>query len=165
MVAAVVIGAGGGAVRAQDAGELTFRGEINGVGLDEIDANDPLRLVPGDETVVAVTVNNATNDEVFVRNVRFDGVVLGLSFFTYSTRIDLVVAPGDSAEREFVIDLGDLGGQVTGLVPGRLSLLDGDRSTVATRSSPSTSGDRWLRCTACSAWPSPGSRHCCWRRP
>src|SRR5687767_9487314 len=118
---------------AAERGGVTVEGTVNGRDLDRIDAGDPVRLSPDEGLELRVEVHNGTADEVQVRNVRFDARVVGLLFFTYTTRVDLVVAPGETGERAFVVDVGDLGGQARGLLPAELELLDVDREVLASR--------------------------------
>jgi hypothetical protein len=126
----------GAPAAAQADDELTFTATVEDVDLARVDANDPLELRPDTELQVDVEITNATDDEVFIRAVRLDSQVLGLTFFTFTTRIDLRVAAGDSATRSFLVDLGDLGDQAVGLLPARMALLDESRSVVASMSFP-----------------------------
>lgn len=87
-------------------------------------ARDPVLLDPEQPTVVSVSVT-AGEEPVNVSRVRVEGRVLGLAFFVYTTRVDLRAAPGSTDSRQFTLDLLDLQGQATGLVPGRVVLLDG----------------------------------------
>lgn len=118
---------------ASERDRITVEGTVNGRDLDRIDAGDPVRLSPDEGLELRVEVHNGTADEVQVRNVRFDARVVGLLFFTYTTRVDLVVAPGETGERAFVVDVGDLGGQARGLLPAELALLDVERDVLASR--------------------------------
>ncbi|MFP5219552.1 MAG: hypothetical protein ACLGIG_07420 [Actinomycetes bacterium] len=113
--------------------EVVVTGTVNDRQLERIDAGDPVRLVPDEGVELRVEVENRTGDTLEVRSVRFDARVVGLVFFTYTTRVDLVVAPGETGERAFVVDIGDLGGQARGLLPAQLSLLDAQREVLATR--------------------------------
>lgn len=120
----------------QDPQGMNFTATIDGRQLADVDANEALRLEGEEETLVRVEVRNDGTEDVFIRSVRLDGRVMGLTFFSYETRVDLLVEPGSSGEREFVLDLIDLGGQANGLLPARLALLDADRQPVASQSFP-----------------------------
>jgi len=109
---------------------------INGRDTKTITSNNPLRLRPEQNPDVKVSAFNGTDHPVNVRSVRIDGKAMDLTFYTFSTEVDLVLAPGQSGEREFTIDLMDLGGQATGLLPSRLSLLDPHRQIIASHSFP-----------------------------
>jgi hypothetical protein len=109
---------------------LIWIATVDGRDVRSIDANEPVRLVPRDGAEVTVAVTNRGTAPVDVRNVRLDGQVLGLTFFSYTTRVDLTVPPGGTGERRFLVDLADLQGQATGLLPARLTLLDDTRATV-----------------------------------
>ena len=125
------------AVSAQGSeGDTTFTAVLGGTDVHDVDANDPLKLQPGSELQVDIDMTNGTSEELFVRAVRLDSQVLGLTFFTYSTRVDATIAPGETVSRSFLVDLGDLGDQAVGLLPARLSLLDQDRGVIVSDSFP-----------------------------
>jgi hypothetical protein len=125
-----------GPVAAADNGGVTFTATLDGRGLDSIDANEPLKLHPDRGVLIDVTAHNGGSSAIEVRSVRLDAHVVGLAFFTYTTRVDLSLAPGASGSRHFLLDLGDLGGQATGLLPAEVTLLAADRSPLAARAIP-----------------------------
>jgi hypothetical protein len=96
--------------------------------------NRPLRLRPGRALPVLVRVTAAGSQPVKIRDVKLEGRVLGLAFFTYATQVDLSAAPGTPDERRYDINLIDLQGEATGLLPARVVLYDDKGSVVATRS-------------------------------
>lgn len=104
--------------------------------LTDVGPNNALRLDAEDETNVRVEVENLGDEELVVRSLRIDGKVIGLTFFSYETRIDLRVDPGETGDREFVLDLIDLGSQANGLLPARLTLFDQDRDPITSQSFP-----------------------------
>jgi hypothetical protein len=108
---------------------------IDGHDVASADADHPLRLSPNQPAVIDVRLANpqSRNAPVLVRSLRFDGRVLGLAFFSYATRIDLVAPPGGSDERSFSIDLTGLDGQATGLIPARVQLIDPHGTAIATQ--------------------------------
>jgi hypothetical protein len=116
--------------------DITFTATLDGRSLDTIDANEPLKLHPDRGVLIAITARNTGTKDVEVRSVRLDAHVVGLAFFTYTTRVDLALAPGASGDRHFLLDLGDLGGQATGLLPAEVTLLAADRSALAVRALP-----------------------------
>jgi hypothetical protein len=111
-------------------GDLQLRETVAGHSLKDAGANSPIALRPTDSAVVHVEVTNTGSSSVEVRAVRLDARVLGLAFFSYTTRVDLTLAPGATGTRTFALDLGDLDGQATGLLPAGLSLLGPDRSVL-----------------------------------
>lgn len=121
---------------AQEASALEFEATLDGIPLDDIDANDPLELRPGEELPIEIDISNGTDEEVFVRGVRLDSKVLGLTFFTFTTRIDARIDAGDTVTRSFLVDLGDLGDQAVGLLPASLTLIDEERAALADGSFP-----------------------------
>ncbi|MGB8650201.1 MAG: hypothetical protein WCD35_06030 [Mycobacteriales bacterium] len=112
-------------------GDLSVQTTVGGRSLKDASANSPLALRPTDDTVVKVVVTNHGTSPVEVRAVRLDARVLGLAFFSYTTRVDLTLAPGATGTRTFALDLGDLDGQATGLLPAEVALLAPDRSVLA----------------------------------
>ena len=119
LVAAVALAPPALAVQSQ---EVTFSAEVNDRDVSQVDANQPLVLSPLRGADVSVLVRNDGSEELRVDSVRLESRVLGLAFVTYTTRVDMVVAPGQEQERQFEIDTGDLAAQATGLLPGTLSL-------------------------------------------
>lgn len=95
-------------------------------------SSDPLTLEPAEDTLVVLNVENKGDAPATIQNVRLSGEVLGMTFFNYTTRIDRVIAPETSTSVRFTIDLRELEGQATGLVPATLTLLDPDRQPLRT---------------------------------
>lgn len=106
---------------------------IDGHDLARAGENSPVRLHGGDPAIVTLRVTNAGLGEVFVRSVRLSGGVVGLTFFAYETQVDMRVPAGGSEERVYALNLIDLADQATGLLPGKLVLLDDRRKEVASR--------------------------------
>lgn len=111
-------------------GSLSVQATVGGASFADAGANSPIALRPTDGTVVKVVVTNSGSRSVEIRAVRLDARVLGLAFFSYTTRVDLTVAPGASGTRTFALDLSDLDGQATGLLPAELALLAPDRTVL-----------------------------------
>jgi xanthosine utilization system XapX-like protein len=98
--------------------------------IDDQSLADPIALGQRDQTVVEVVLRNQSADELRIRSLRLDGQVIGLTFFSFTTRVDIVLPPGATAERRITLDLDNLTQQATGLIPSRLSLLGTDRSVL-----------------------------------
>jgi hypothetical protein len=113
---------------------LSWTMTVNGRDIGAADANKPLRLTPRTSPTIALQVTNLGSAPVRVRAARLEGRVLGLPFYSFTTRVDMQIAPGASDERRFSIDLLDLDGQATGLIPSRASLLDNDGNAIVSRS-------------------------------
>ncbi|WP_405161701.1 lamin tail domain-containing protein [Nocardia sp. NBC_01499] len=90
----------------------------------------PLRLVPDSTVRVAIELTNNTSAPVEVRHVDLSGHVLGLSFFSYSTAIELTVAPGKSESLQYQLELRGLAGQATGLIGGELAVYGASDAVV-----------------------------------
>jgi len=113
---------------------VTWGATIDGHDVATASGNDPIALPAGRDVRVDLAVRNDGGNPVTVRNVRLEGRVIGMSFYSFTTQVDLVVQPGATGERSILVDLGELGDQAVGLIPARLSLLAPDRSTVARQS-------------------------------
>jgi hypothetical protein len=96
-------------------------------------ANNPLRLSSDQLTRLVINVDNGSGEELRVRSLRIRGDVFGLTFFSYATRLDLVIPPGGTAERRIDLDLDDLSRQATGLIPAEVQLVDPGRKVVDRR--------------------------------
>ena len=118
------------------AGDLEWSASIDGRPLAEIDSNRPLQLGLADQVPVTLDLANIGENELRVRSVRLDGRVMGLSFFSFTIRIDVVLGPGESTRREFNIDLDALASQATGVIPSYFSVLGQDRQVLADRRFP-----------------------------
>lgn len=115
---------------------LHMTATFDGRPLQTVTRSRPLRLVPDKEPLMRVSVVNDGNRAVDVRSVRLDGKALLITFYSFSTKVDLEVAPGGRAEVAFAPDLSDLAGQATGLLPSRLSLLDNRHHVLTSTSFP-----------------------------
>src|SRR5689334_23809544 len=109
---------------------------VDGRDVRTIDANAPLRLHADATSWVTLTIGNGGTRPVTVQSVRLDGRVLTLTFFSYETRLDAVVAPGGREQRRIPLELVGLKGQATGLLPGRVTLLGDHRQTLYSTSFP-----------------------------
>lgn len=121
----------GSAVAAEPGPGFTWTATVGGHSVETTDARDPVRLDPSRPLPVTVRVENLTNAPVNAHWVRLEGRVLGLSFYVYTTRVDLEVPPGGKDDRRFDIELLDLGRQANGLIPSRITLLDPKGEEVA----------------------------------
>jgi len=92
-----------------------------------------LPLRPDQQVIIDLGVTNNTTRDLPVRSINLNGKVMGLTFFSFETRIDLVVPPGATETRTFAIELVGLNGQATGLLPGSLDLLGVHRQVIASR--------------------------------
>jgi hypothetical protein len=113
---------------------VQWRAEIGQYDVAKADGNDPVELRPGEDVRVSVRVTNLSPAPLSVRSVRLQGRVLGMAFFTFSTRIDLDIPAGATADRVIQLDLSDLGEQAVGLIPARLALIGKDRGVIDERS-------------------------------
>jgi hypothetical protein len=132
-LAGAVTIATGTAAAADTRSDITWQATIDGRDIVTATSNSPVPLHARQDATVSLTVNNHGTEPVEIRAVRLDGRVLGMSFFTFSTRIDLAVPPGTTQKRVIILDLGELGDQATGLIPGTLSLVGQDRTVILQR--------------------------------
>jgi hypothetical protein len=111
---------------AADSGALGLRVSID----DRAVTDATVGIDPAKAITLVVTATNTGSAPVQVRSVRLSGVALALTFFAYDTTAPFEVQPHASATRTFVLDLGDLAGQATGLLPTSVELLDARRATL-----------------------------------
>ncbi|GGP62280.1 hypothetical protein GCM10010185_38330 [Saccharothrix coeruleofusca] len=122
----VLSGLVAGTGRAAD-GAVTMNATVDGAPVGA----DVLVLAPGGSSRISVTVHNGTAATRYVKTIRLSGTALALPFFSYDTTIPFEVPAGRSVTRGFVLDLAQLGGQATGLLPARLQVLDANRDVIA----------------------------------
>lgn len=96
------------------------------------DGRDELLLDPSGSPRISVTVHNGTDTVRHIKTIRLSGTALGLTFFSYDTTVPFDVPAKQSVTRGFVLDLGQLGAQATGLLPTELEVLDTNREVIAT---------------------------------
>ncbi|MBE1501568.1 hypothetical protein H4696_008668 [Amycolatopsis lexingtonensis] len=120
---AVVLGA---PAASADSGSLEVQVSIDQRPIE--DATVPID--PASQVELKVVATNSGTAPVKVRSVRLSGVALALTFFAYDTTAPFEVPARGSATRTFVLDLGDLSGQATGLLPSSVELLDAQRATL-----------------------------------
>jgi hypothetical protein len=133
LTAAVAVGAPSAAGSAPSS---SFSVEIDGRPLGNVDTHNPLVLTASKEAMVRIRVENSDPRPLTVRSVVLSGKVLGLTFFTFTTRVDLDVESGGTSEVEFPLDLADLAGQAVGLIPSRLAVVDDRRQVVGSAAFP-----------------------------
>lgn len=121
---------------AEDPPGLEWSISIDGRDLDTVTRTDPLRLGTSDSARVQLDLTNGSPEELHIRSVRIEGQVIGMTFFSYTTRLDIVVPAGQQTQRRFDIDISDLSRQATGLLPTSAILIGPDRKMVAEKSFP-----------------------------
>ncbi|WP_139342139.1 MULTISPECIES: hypothetical protein [Protofrankia] len=88
-------------------------------------------LDPEQPTRVLVTVRNNRNEPAQIRSIRVSGSALGLTFFVFDTAVRMDVPPGASLAWSVDIDMAELRGQATGLLPMSVTLRDAKRDVLA----------------------------------
>lgn len=116
--------------RAADGGRVELGVTIDGRTLGE----GNIILEASALTRVVVSVQNLTRSNVDVDSVRLSGTVLGLTFFDYDTRVRTTIPAGGSANWTVDLDIRDLDGRATGLMPVKVAIRGADLHTVATES-------------------------------
>lgn len=110
---------------------LEWSVSIDGRDLDTVTRNDPLVLGASDSARVQLDLTNGGPTDLVIRSIRIEGEVIGLAFFSYTTRLDILLPAGQSTQRRFDIDLSDLDHQATGLLPTKVIMIGPDRDVVA----------------------------------
>jgi hypothetical protein len=121
---------------AHAAASIDVHATLNGRDERSIDQNSPLHLNPDRLVRADLRITNRGTDPVTVRSANLNGRVMGLTFFSFETRLDWVLAPGVTESRMFGFELVGLKGQATGLLPAHLDVLDVHRHVMATQSFP-----------------------------
>lgn len=112
---------------------LDWSVSIDGRDLDTVTRNDPLALGTSDSARVELDLTNGGPTELRVRSIRIEGRVIGMAFFSYTTRLDIVLPAGEQTQRRFDIDISDLSQQATGLLPTAVIMIGPDRERVDDR--------------------------------
>jgi hypothetical protein len=106
---------------------------IDGRNVQSADANQPLQLHPDSGARVSIRLENSGTKSIEVRRFRMRGQVMGLTFFSYATDLNVILPAKTHTTRHFEIDLADLSGQANGLIPSQVQLLGPSRQTIAER--------------------------------
>ena len=112
---------------------LVWSVSIDDRDLGSVSRNDPLLLGTSDSARVRLSLDNRGPSELLVRSIRIEGRVIGMAFFSYTTRLDIVLPPGERTERRFDVDISDLSSQATGLLPTSVIMISPERETLAKR--------------------------------
>ena len=120
-----------GPAAAAQSGSVTASATIGGHDVAAAATGDPLPLNPVRKVDCTLTVTNDGQNPVEITDVRLVGRVLGLTFFSYSTTMDLTVPPGASNTVHYQLDFTDLKHQAIGLIGGELIMRDADGDSVA----------------------------------
>ena len=91
----------------------------------------PIELDPDFQQSISVTITNPTEVPLSVRSIRLLGDVMGLTFFSFDTRVGMQVPPGGSDQRTFELDLFGLDGQAVGLIGSQVVAINDEREPVA----------------------------------
>ncbi|HEY5978615.1 MAG TPA: hypothetical protein VIT41_03180 [Microlunatus sp.] len=118
---------------AADPPGLTWAVSIDDRDLESVTRSNPLELGTSDSARVRLFLDNAGTEPLLVRSIRIEGKVIGMAFFSYTTRLDIVLPPGEQTERRFDVDISDLRGQATGLLPTSVIMISPEREPVARR--------------------------------
>lgn len=89
-----------------------------------------VRLDPGRPADVEITLRNSTDSKLRIRSVRLTTSVLGLRFFDVGTSTGLEIPANDVRTWRVEVDIGDLGGQATGLLPLEVAVIGQDRQVL-----------------------------------
>ncbi len=90
-----------------------------------------IMIDPDRPTRVLVTVRNNRDALARIRSIRVSGSVLGLTFFVFDTAVKMDVPPGASLTWSVDVDMAELRGQATGLLPMTVTLRDAKRDVLA----------------------------------
>jgi hypothetical protein len=127
----LLVGVSGLPAAAATAGSVEMSATVNGQDISTATTDDPVRLDPGSVADVSIRLTNHTERQIHLRRVVLGGDVLGLTFFSYGSTVDVTVAPGATEVISYRLDLADLGKQATGLINGGVTVKDQANEQVA----------------------------------
>ena len=130
VVAAATVFIGAPAAHADDA-PVTMHATVDGHDVAIGARAEPIPLYPDKIVDVTVDVANHGKDPIEIATVQLVGRVLGLTFFSFATGVELTIAPGASGTVHYQLDLTDLRHQATGLIDTELIVRNHSRDTVA----------------------------------
>lgn len=133
LAAAVIVVALAPAGEASARSQVTVASSIGGHPAAKSSERHPIHL-SARPTEVDVQVTNRGTSDIVGRTVQLSGSVLGLTFFSYETSVRIDVPPGATTDLRFNLDLSALKGQVTGLIPASVAVLDANRHHLASQS-------------------------------
>lgn len=105
--------------------------QINGQPAANASAGHPVRLDPARPARFTVIVTNSTSSPVSIRRLDFSGHVVGLTFYSYGSAVDLAVPAGARQAVSYTLDMSGLDGQATGLIGSTLTAVDTQGHTVS----------------------------------
>ena len=112
-------------------GVVRFEALIDGRPIVESSRAAPIPLRSDEELEVTLLITNVTSIPIEIGSVGLDGQVLGLTFVSARTGIDVTVFPGEERLIRFPVELYGLDGQANGLLRGRLALYGPDDRLLA----------------------------------
>jgi hypothetical protein len=133
LIAAVLAALVGAPAPAMAASSLVWSATVDGRDLASATSGRPLVLHPSTPAKVGLDLANTGSSDITIRSLRLEGRVMGMGFFSFTTRIDSTVHAGESTHRDIELDLGDLDGQAVGSIPARLELLSPSRKVIDSR--------------------------------
>jgi hypothetical protein len=130
VLAATTILIGAPSAHAQDE-PVTMHATVDGQDVSVTARTEPIPLYPEKIADVVVDVTNHGQEPIEIASVQLVGRVLGLTFFSFVTGVDLTVAPGASGNVNYKLDLTELQHQATGLIKTEMIVRNRARDTVA----------------------------------
>ncbi|MGY1640629.1 hypothetical protein ACI782_05775 [Geodermatophilus sp. SYSU D00703] len=121
------------ATAAELPGTVSWTAVINDVNVDRTSSDQPVVLDPARPAQVTLRIENLSDRTVTVPYIRLEGVVLGMTIYSFTTRVDLELLAGEAEDRAFPVPLLDLGNQASGLIPSHLALLDAQGQAMSER--------------------------------
>jgi hypothetical protein len=94
---------------------------------------DTVKLAPRADIPIVLTIDNTGLSTIKVHSVRVGGTVIGMSLFAVSTDLGLEALPEKATSTPAELNLSDLDGLATGLIPAEISLISADGSAIDTR--------------------------------
>jgi hypothetical protein len=106
---------------------------IDGQDVSDAGLGDPIDLDPEEAVEVRVELTNGSDDALVVRDVEIEGVVIGITFLSYVTDVNLDVEPGATDEVTYELPLRGLGDQAVGLLPANVTAHSEEGAALASQ--------------------------------
>jgi len=104
---------------------------IDGEDIKESSSSNPVPLDPEEESLMIVSVENVSDEDVEVEWIRLAARVFNLVFVATDTYLDgEVIEPGTTVRFEIPLRFFDLGSQATGLLPSEVAVYNVERDQI-----------------------------------
>ena len=120
---------GSGTAHAEDT--ISIEVTIDGEDVRESSSSNPIKLDPEEESLMIVSVENISEEDVEIEWIRLASRIFNLVFVATDTFLDgEVIEPDTTVRFEIPLRFFDLGSQATGLLPSEVAVYGVDREKL-----------------------------------